>query len=57
MFSAFFFFLSEPPPVGDAIFGVVGHPKAIVLAWTIHDLVALLLLIANEPALCACGHS
>jgi hypothetical protein len=56
------FFLCEPPPIGDVIFGVVGHPKAMVLARIVHDLVdlflvALLLLIADEPALCVCGPS
>jgi hypothetical protein len=41
---------------------VVGHSKAMVLAQIVHDLVdlflvALLLLIADEPALCVCGPS
>jgi hypothetical protein len=56
------FFLCEPPLVGDAIFGVVGLPKAMVLARIVHDLVDLflvdlLLLIADEPTLCVCGPS
>ena len=38
--------------VNDAAFGGVGHQKAMVLAWTVHDqiklvLIALLLLVAD----------
>jgi hypothetical protein len=48
--------ISEHPFVDDAVFGEVVHRKAMVLAWTIHDLVelsqvALFLLVASASAL------
>jgi hypothetical protein len=31
-------FLSDMLPIGDAIFGEVGHGEAVVLTWAIHNL-------------------
>lgn len=36
--------LGEHSSVGDAIFGEVGHPEAMILAWTVHDLIELVLV-------------
>ena len=48
--------LDEHSSLGDAIFGKVGHSKTMIFAWTIHDLVeliliALFLLVADVSAL------
>jgi hypothetical protein len=49
-------FIDEHSSVGNAIFDKVGHPKTMILAWTVHDLVelvliALFLLVADVLAL------
>jgi len=37
-------FIDEHSSIGDAIFDKVGHPKTMILAWTVHDLIELILI-------------